>query len=307
MEEKAEWRELLRLWMDRASQDMLEKMLEDVDTTKRNVYRWIKGPTGPDSRRKVMMLERHIPEMGPALKKAFPRYYEVAQDATLRAVAPVFAQVLRAQQTTERSMILQTITSIVLYALVNHLDIEKVGLMAFLGQLRSSRNDGQADQVLIHAWSGHGTNQWFELQAHKSYVASSTSLCAQAVTSGFPVFSSRDRDRVACSAETQYVDQIKSAASYPVLRFGRIAGVIYLASAQEDFFDSTKKETLEHYARMISEAFFDEDFYAKEHITIQASIENAYQQFMQRVKRKNPGMSYEQLKEHAEKVFQEYK
>ena len=61
----------------------------------------------------------------------------------------------------------------------------------------------------------------------------------------------------------------KSAAIYPILYAGRVAGVLLVSSAEYKHFVSQRRTNLiQHYADLIALAFEPEDFYAPEDITL---------------------------------------
>ena len=67
----------------------------------------------------------------------------------------------------------------------------------------------------------------------------------------------------------QRVGPEKSAAIYPILYAGRIAGVFLVSSAQPNHFLSQARTTLvQHYADLIALAFEPEDFYEPEQIAL---------------------------------------
>ncbi|HTI15327.1 MAG TPA: GAF domain-containing protein [Dictyobacter sp.] len=318
-----EWRLLLKYWKDSASQEQIDALLEEVGPTtrsanQRTLNRWIKGPDKPDSRRKVLMLEKHIPEMSAALRKAFPHYYEVAQDVILRSVAPFYARVHRARARTEKSFMLRTITRLVLSNMVDQLDPEQHGFIAILGQLQKAErpdegqedvvpeNAGKAERLILHAWSAYGTGVWFEYPIQHSFTAAPTSLCALAAKTGEEAFYPRDRDQLYCSPLVVHVGRMESAAAYPVLRSGRIAGIIFLASVQPKFFDSKRKAIIEHYAMMQHEAFEDNDFYAMSDIELKIDERDAYKQFLVYLALEYPDETQEQLEARAVMMFREY-
>jgi hypothetical protein len=319
---------LLKQWKDSASQGQIEALLEEVGPTtrtanQRTLNRWIKGPDKPDSRRKVLMLEKHIPEMSAALRKAFPQYYEVAQDVILRSVAPLYARVHRARARTEKSFMLRTITRLVLSNMVEQLDPEQHGLIAILGQLQKAEHSNQvqegevpedavpadtkkAERLILHAWSAYGTGVWFEYPIQHSFTAAPTSLCALAAKTGEEAFFPRDKDQLYCSPLVANVGNMDSAAAYPILRSGKIAGIIFLASVHLKFFDSKRKAIIEHYAMMQHEAFEDDDFYAMSDIALKIDERDAYKQFLAYLALEYPNETQEQLEARAVMMFHDY-
>lgn len=273
-EQIPEWVEGLQEWWKRASKEKRDTLLQDLNVKPQTVYRWMQNENEPDSRYKLTILEQHVPEISNAIRKHFATLYTTSRDLILRMVAPVFARVLQALQKTEGSLILETISSIVLYALVQHLDVEQLGIVVLLGQLKSSQGDGRADYLWINAWSGYGTGPWIEYQADRSYSVGEGSLSAEAVMAGRPLYWSREHQPpLLTHTAIRHLEAIESAAAYPILRYGRVAGIIFLAAAQENYFTSHRREIIEQYALMIPLAFADTDFYPRSHIQFRSDDE----------------------------------
>lgn len=289
-----------------------EQLVHDLGITPQTVYRWMRGDNPPEGKRKLTVLEKYIPEISVALRKAFPSQYATAQDVILRAVAPTYARVHQAIARTDKDMLLPTVSGLVLFALVNHLDIDRQGLVALLGQLRSTHDDGVADYLLVNAWSAQGTGLWQEDQARRSYAVGTSSLSAVAVAEGRPAFYPRDRRSIACATDLYHVDQVESAAAYPVLRSAQIAGVLFIASTRKDYFTIQRREIIEQYALMLSLAFHDVDFYPRSKIHLHPTDEiQAFQEFeayIETLQHDYPGEAREDLlKRVREHFYQERK
>ena len=272
MIELDEWCVILRDKVDSSPAEFRLKLLTDLMISPRTLTRWMRGESRPDSRQKLYKLEKLIPEISTALRKAFPSFFASTQDHVLRSVAPFYARVHAAFARTKRSLILKTITNLVLDLLVKQIDAEETGLAAFLVQLIAPLGATKATHMILHAWSGHGTGLWYDQQALKSCVVGGDSLCVQAVMQGDVALYPRDRDEIAANSTLLSKEEVRSAIAYPILRYGDVAGVILLASAQEDFFVMTRRDIIEHYAYMMSLAFQERDFFSEEQIDLRRDI-----------------------------------
>lgn len=280
-----DWCVLLQERWDREPKEWRERLLQDLGVANQTLYRWMQGKNDPDSKYKLTILEKHIPEISPALRRHFSAIFATSQDLILPTVAPVYARVLEALAGTDEDLIMDAVTGIVLYALVNHLDVEQLGVVSFLGQLHSAPKpkqdedpiqelrENEANYLLLNAWSAYGTGPWTEYPAKKSFMVGNDSLSALSVITGRAAFYPRDRSALATATEMLHLEAIQSAASYPILRSGRAAGVILLASTQLDYFTSYRRDIIVHYARMISLAFHDVDFYPRSQINLYTADE----------------------------------
>lgn len=297
--ELPDWCAIFQEKWSRETPEWREQLVEDLGVTTQTVYRWMKGQNPPEGKRKLIILEKYIPEISSALHNAFPAHYATAKDVILRAVAPTYARVHRALATTDKDMIKSTVTSLVLSALIHHLDIEKNGIMAILGQLRSSTKNELADQLLLDAWSAQGTGLWQEEQAKRSYLVGNDSLCAVAVSEGRPTFYPRDRRRLVCAKDVWHIEQVQSAAAYPVLRSAQVAGVLFICSPRRDYFTIQHREIIEQYVLMLSLAFRDKDFYARTRVHLHPSDEIElfadYQNLLDSLRREYPNEARSEL------------
>lgn len=278
---------VLRERWNREPKEWRERLLQDLGVANQTLYRWMQFENEPDSKYKLTILEKHIPEISQALRRHFSAIFATSQDLILPTVAPVYARVHEALAGTDAGLILDAVTGIVLYALVNHLDIEQLGIVAFMGQLHStprpklddadadddSDYNEQADYLLLNAWSAYGTGPWAEYPAKKSFIVGNNSIAALSVATGRAAFYPRDRSNLAPAMEVLFPEAVLSAASYPILRSGCVAGVVFVASTQLDYFTSYRRDIIVHYARMISLAFHDIDFYPRSQIKLHAAGE----------------------------------
>ena len=305
-EVQAEWRVILGIWRAHASPQMIDDLLDALDANSRTLYRWIKGPNKPDSRRKILVLEQHVPEIGPSLRKYFPQYYETSQDVVLRAVAPFYARVAHMAAQTEKSLVLRAVTRLVLDNMVKHLDTEQDGVVAMLAQLMSSQNNRVADRLTLHAWSGCGSGIWQDFPVQRSFTVHSSSLCGLAVTTAEEAFYHRDCDFMSHIPPVMNMDRVQSAAAYPLLRAGEVAGVVFVAAIQEKFFTILRREIVGHYISMMDKAFRDQHYFPLSQIDIEVSAHDEYLQFIDQLAQMYPDETHEQISARLMAMFREY-
>jgi hypothetical protein len=300
-----QWRLILRHEWDTATQERREEICDTLNLSSQTVRRWIRGEGKPKSRQTLMKLEELIPEISQALRQEFSSFFIDSHDMLTRTLAPVYDRVFQAVTDTEQSLIQRTITGIVFDAMVNHVDMERQGTVAILGQLlpipKLSEEAllGVTHRLRFYAWSGRGTGDWFEDQAMQSYEVDAMSLAGQAVMNGAPIYYHRDRDILGQNAPLMYIEQIKSAVAFPVIRNGKIAGAVFIAAAVPNFFTRLKRDTITLYMRMMSQAFNESDFFAKGQILLpnsaQERIRVMHTMLLDQLSVEHPGLSRKQL------------
>lgn len=298
-----EWRILLRQKIDEGGdRDSKITLANKIGITERALNRYLAGSSKPDSKKILEGMELAIPEIAPALRVAFPQYYDKVRDSVLRMIAPFYQQVHKASRDLSEHLVMRTVTNMIIGLLVEQLDPSEVGFLAFLAQLRADDGKTKASHLVAHSWSAHGVGTWAQTPTVRSRVIGQESLCALVFKTGFPAFYPRDLNDLPHSDDILYAYRIRSAAAYPILRHGKYAGAIYLASTQSDYFTLYRREIIWNFACMIELAFLDSDYFAKDQIDLDVILTDrtdVEQVYLERLAREFPGETLDQLKERA--------
>lgn len=285
------------------------KLLLALDVGEQTLYRWARGRNKPDSKSKINTLMRYIPEMSEELRKSFPQYFTSPHEINLRLVAPYGQRVFEAYESVEEGMIFRAITHIVMDGLVTLLDPNGViGVLAFLTQLHALPGETKATYLTIHAWSAHGSGIWADEKVRRSFHVGGGSLSALAVTQREEVFYHRDQQTLPSIPNVCNADAIESAAAYPILKSGHVAGVVFVSSVQKDFFISgerdltDRRDLIKRFVRMMPLAFREDQFYTKVDF---GSALTAEQRYLYELAQDYPDDTPEQLKTRAVARLQE--
>jgi GAF domain-containing protein len=115
---------------------------------------------------------------------------------------------------------------------------------------------------------GIGTPPWVSNLEQQGMFLGAESLAGNVVTLCRPgVIQNLDEEHNFTPAAR--VEYEKSAAIYPILYAGRIAGVLLVSSTQPDYFVSQERTSLvQNYANLLALVFEPEEFYAPDQIAL---------------------------------------
>ncbi len=238
----------------------IARVAKELDIAENTIYRWMNGNSEPRPMYLKSLLEalpEHRNNLTDAINQTFPGVLDSLETGICEVQKELYRRVLELVTTTpeldaRRWQIPQTIFE---YALL-HLDPERRGLAITYAKLMPARADG------IHSLceaTMRGNYPWpFALEDH-AYLGSTTLAGAAAMLERLQTW-----DNLSETERLQFeVDEFeRSACAYPVLRGGRIAGVLIVSSTQPDFFrNPIACQAVIEYAQLLSLAFHEEEFY----------------------------------------------
>jgi GAF domain len=141
------------------------------------------------------------------------------------------------------------------------------GLPARKGKVRSLREQFQQKSPALKD------------TANRAYLLGAESLVGYAIVNCRPAIV-QDIQRNADLLVVYQIEEMSSAAAYPLQQAGRVAGGLLLLSTQKHFFSSARQALIQSYAHLLSLAFSDSEFYALEDIELQlmpsVAVQDAY-------------------------------
>jgi hypothetical protein len=238
----------------------IARVAKELDIAENTIYRWMNGNSEPRPMYLKGLLEampEHRNDLTDAINQTFPGVLDSLETGICEVQKELYRRVLELVTTTpeldaRRWQIPQVIFE---YALL-HLDSERRGLAITYAKLMPARADG------IHSLceaTMRGNYPWpFALENH-GYLGSTTLAGAAAIFARMQTW-----DNLSETERLQFeVDEFeRSACAYPVLRGGRIVGVLIVSSTQPGFFSNPIAcQAVIEYAQLLSLAFHEEEFY----------------------------------------------
>lgn len=315
----SQWRLILREYIAK-NPDEKRAIARKLEVSLRSIERWTadESTTAPD-RSKVFKLSQMVPgkeqEMRLSLQRDYPEAFERPSGSEILSNIPsVFLlRNIGTLATTARKLARPTIMSSTMRQMAGHLDPDEEGILVLFAQcVKPVESDGKVGSLTIHT-TGYGTERWRYQQVERSYMIGADTLSATAVNRGDIVLYPQDEPHIDYSKASLIIhgENIRSAAAYPVLREGDIAGALFVASAQVDFFTETRRELIKQYADSFALALRDNEFYPSSQIELQpmptvvhqSVIFVESQQFLEGLAQQFPNDSVEQLEERARQIF----
>jgi transcriptional regulator with XRE-family HTH domain len=238
------------------------RIAREIGVSDNTVYRWLNGTAEPRHSHLMRLLEV-LPRSNSFLSQA-----GVQQTYAGRATSnqpgrwdvqkEIYRRVMELAATTvdDASRRWHVIETIFEYALL-HLDPDRQGLALTYARLMPPRADGTIHS--LYEAEMRGQAPWPFAQDFKAYLGSTTLAGAAAMLQRAKVWSVRDEARTPVGLD----ENERSSCAAPVMRGGRLAGVLIISSAQEDFVRNPSiPRAVGDYAHLLAAGLMDSDFYA---------------------------------------------
>jgi hypothetical protein len=272
--ELASWQYMLREIVD---SERLTALAEDLGMHKTTLERWMQGTTPRNFQRALQDLVRskHFPEAYRSrfiaeVQKSYP-HFQTSVDPFLEALpakeipSVLYSHVLRAVTFVSEPWVFWTVTHTVCQQLYGHLDADAsaaVGAMLFLCTPPTSISGNIHS---LYAPVRQISERFSPLPLLFPLLLGTESLLTDMTPYHSPRILSQEMLQ-ACS--TPFPQEIQQIALVPLQRRGKMAGVFLVTSHKKDFFQSVRQKVVYEYAILLSFAFREQDFYAKEHLKL---------------------------------------
>ncbi|MGH2507565.1 MAG: helix-turn-helix domain-containing protein [Ktedonobacteraceae bacterium] len=240
------------------------RIAREVGVSDNTVYRWLNGTSEP--RRSHL---QHLLHALPQLQALAPEgvvYHERIQKPITRLVSgdvqrEIFHRVLeQAAITVDHASRRWHITETIFEYALLHLDPDRYGLALTYARLMPPREDGT-----IHAlceMEMRGQAPWAFALDFKTYLGSTTLAGSAAIFQRVKTWSSKD---VEARMPVGLDKNERSSCAAPVMRGGRLAGVLIASSVLPDFVHNpTIPGAVNDYANMLATGLADHEFYPVE-------------------------------------------
>lgn len=317
--EISRWRVVLRTYVVRNPEGK-ENVAHELGVSVRTIDRWIaKSSTTDPERRHIAKLARAIPgheeEMELSLKRDYPDAFEQVVGDKIMIPSPFYDRPLESLAMSASNLSRPDIRQTVMKQMVRHLDPNEVGLMVLFVQcVKPVEPDGRVNSLLVHS-SGHGTNEslWQYRQVERPYMLGAGSLSAMAIVRGDMAFYPQDMDKIDNTTIILHGDKMQSCVALPIFREGDIAGALFIASVQPEFFVEVRRELIKKYSYLFAVGLRDHEFYPQSQIDLQpmpslshqSKIYRGSQQFLEDLAKQFPHDTPDQLENRARQIFDE--
>ena len=271
MHKAQSWRTLLGIIINDPKEK--QRILDELDITQITLTRWVNGSSDPrpqNLRQLVNALPQHREQLLDLLReeKGVADLASPLQDDSPKEIPSEFyEQVFISRASTTENLRFWSMCQLILQQAIGQLDTERQGIAIWV--VSCMPPSGPHNKVRsLREVVGLGTPPWPANLEQTAMFLGAESMAGNTVTLCHPTISQN------LDAEYHFLpftrgEHEKSAAIYPILYAGRVAGVLLVSSAEYKHFVSQRRTTLiQHYADLIALAFEPEDFYAPEDITL---------------------------------------
>ena len=263
------WRLYLDEVIRRKSAAEKQRIYDAVNVTRTTVQRWRSGENTPDAAHIDLLLNALAPEESERLRSL------MLEDPKMRALLPTEAVLIGARparkipqdvyeeafrlgrETTNRFWLL--CGTLLLHALTQlETQPTPTGMEIVVARCMPPRHDGKIRS--LRADAGRGTPPWRGDFHTEDGFFGIESLAGVAVMNhhGLMVPDLRETEVMALDPLTGHA---LSAAAFPILREGGVAGVLMVSSCEPNFFTQDRLLLTEKYADVLRLAFYDQEFY----------------------------------------------
>lgn len=271
MHEAQTWRELLGIIISDSKEK--QRIIDELDITSITLTRWVNGESDPrpqNLRHLLNVLPQHRDQFLELIReeKGMGDFSPPGQEEIAKEIPSEFyGRVFVARATTTDSLRFWSSCNLILQQALGQLDPERQGMAIWV--VKCMPPSGPYGKVRsLRETVGQGTPPWNGSLEQQAMFLGAESLAGNVVTLCRPgIIENLDEEHNLMPASR--VENEKSAAIYPILYAGRIAGVLSISSTQYNFFLPQARTALaQSYADLIALAFEPEDFYAPEDIAL---------------------------------------
>lgn len=236
------------------------------------LQRWSEGVSRPRDENISLLLKVLPPGSYPLFMRLllvdFPHLVQEelpAERFLMQVPREFYARSLNALTFTPYPLCRQAIQDLVLQQALEHLDPERHGLFISVVTCVPPRH-GRTVRSLREI-DGLGTPPWSRTPAEKTIFLGAEALVGYALSEMVQcVVNTRDEITI---FPVRWTENERSAAAFPIMRHGKVAGALVVASAREYFFTKEHIAVLEEYANMIALMFEPEEFFEAQEITLE--------------------------------------
>jgi hypothetical protein len=291
MQDARTWRELLgQIIRDNKEKQRLIEVLNVMPIT---LTRWVNGESEPRPQNLRQLLQA-LPQYRDDFRKLMRENKGVGSlsETVLEEVqkeipAEFYAHILLARASTSENLRFWSTCHLILQQAIGQLDPARLGMSIWVVRCMPPSGSYQKVRSLRES-VGMGTPPWIGNLEQKAMFLGAESLAGNVVTQCRPAII-QNLEEQPTMMPTVRTEHEKSAAIYPILYAGRIAGVLLVSSAIQNYFQSpTRVQLLQNYVDLVALAFEPDEFYELNDIALcvmppQKEQEKYFANFRQRV------------------------
>lgn len=255
-----DWRELLGCITN--DPVAMQRLVQELGVRDITIRRWIKGESEPRPQN-IRRLLNAVPEYRERLIELLEDiegFSELTLDETYQEIPPKFyTQIFQMRGTIGPTQIYWSLTNAIISQALTQLDPENLGMaITVVRCMTTKRPDNKV--LSLRQSIGQGTSPWPGSLEQKAMFLGAESLAGYVVSTCHPSEVQNYKEDKEALPGHQFEEEL-SAAAYPILYAGRVAGCLLISSIEPEYFLTPARLNLvADYAHLISLAFAPEDF-----------------------------------------------
>jgi transcriptional regulator with XRE-family HTH domain len=269
-----DWKELLETVLSPTDK---QQIAQEIGVSSTTLTRWISGESRPRMHNLRLLLQTRIlrpyhETLQELLERAFPGepFREVTATHLITELpAELYAEILVNLRKLTPELRTWGICELLLDRMIRQFDPESEGMLLLIVQCVSPHEDkvAQLQEMMLSSRS-------LTRRTIPGLFLGIETLAGQAVAEGTILISQRDPGGGLLHASERY----KSAAAFPLMRCGRVAGALVMESPLDNYFTPERKKIVEKYTDLLALAFFEEQFFPLHTIALRPSMPQETQQ-----------------------------
>jgi hypothetical protein len=259
--EPKDWRELLG-WIT-GDQAGMQRVVQELGVREITIRRWVRGESEPrpqNIRRLLSALPEYRERLLELFSEEFENFSELSLDASQQEIPSKFyMQIFQMRGSISRTQRYWSIANTIISHALGQLDPEGLGLAITVVKCMVPR-DPKRKIFSLRESVGQATSPWPGNLEQKAMFLGAESLAGYVVSTchGFEVQNYKG-DEEALPGHQFPLEQ--SAAAYPILYAGRVAGCLLVSSIEPYYFlPQPRLNLIADYAHLMALAFAPEDF-----------------------------------------------
>jgi hypothetical protein len=260
-EDAKDWRELLSLIVK--EQHYRQRIIDELGIKPITITRWIEGRSEP-RQQNLRQLVTILPEFRDYFYELLGEEFTEAaltstSDASKAISDEFFARVLAERTSMPKPVKFWSLCHLIFQQAIGQLDPDRLGMAITIVQCMKSRYSPVIRS--LRETASYGTPPWQSNMEQKGMFLGAESLAGYCVASCRGVENNDVRDRSSPLPAHQIPYEL-SAAAYPLLFSGKVAGCLLVSSTQPNFFLSQARLNLiRNYANLVALLFEPDQFY----------------------------------------------
>lgn len=269
MEKFSSWREFL----EHCIQDSAEKqrIANELGVNAITLTRWVNNTSNPrpiNLHRLLEALPRYYSVLAELIALEYPGFIDTAvknlDDVTQEIPSAFYARILNAYANTPKAQRFWSISNLILQQALGQLDPEHIGLAITIVQCMPPAADSKIRS--LREAVGRGNPPWDMNLEQRAIFLGEESLAGNVVTNcHHRIIQNRAEGRI---FPAHWVEWEQSAAAYPILRAGAIAGCLLVSCVRPDYFLPIRCTLIQQYAELMTLVFEPEEFYSPQQIDL---------------------------------------